>query len=56
VWLVVGLAVLVAVAGALNMEPTRRLFLSLAVFHGWLELAVLAYLLARGRARVLAAT
>jgi hypothetical protein len=56
VWLVVGLTVLVAVAGALSMEPTRRLFLSLAVFHGWLELAVLAYLLARRGARVPAAT
>ena len=52
VWLVVGLALLVAVAGVVSMAPTRRLFLSLATFHGWLELAVLAYLLARGRVRV----
>jgi len=52
VWLVVGLALLVAVAGAVTMEPTRRLFLSLATFHGWLELAVVAYLLARGPAHV----
>ena len=53
-WLVVALAVLVAVAGVMNMEPTRRLFLSLATFHGWLELAAVAYLLARGRAPVAA--
>ena len=52
VWLVVGLALLVAVEGVVSMAPTRRLFLSLATFHGWLELAVLAYLLARGRVRV----
>ena len=47
-WLVVALALLVAVAGAVALEPTRRLFLSLATFHAWLELAVLAYALARG--------
>jgi hypothetical protein len=52
VWLVGGLALLVAVAGAVSLEPTRRLFLSLATFHAWLELAVLAYLLARGPVRV----
>jgi hypothetical protein len=52
VGLVVGLALLVAVAGLVNMQPTRRLFLSLATFHAWLELAVLAYLCARGPARV----
>ncbi len=49
-WLVVALALLVAVAGLMNMAPARRLFLSLTTFHGWLELAVLAYLLARGAA------
>jgi hypothetical protein len=52
VWLVVGLALLVAVAGAVAMDPTRRLLLSLATFHAWLELAVLAYALARGPVRV----
>jgi hypothetical protein len=52
VWLVVGLALLVAGAGAVTMEPTRRLFLSLATFHAWLELAVVAYILARGPVRV----
>jgi hypothetical protein len=52
VGLVAGLALLVAVAGVINLEPARRLFLSLATFHAWLELAVLAYLLARGPARV----
>ena len=51
VWLVGGLALFVAIAGVMNMEPTRRLFLSLATFHAWLELAVLAYLLARGPVR-----
>jgi hypothetical protein len=51
-WVVAALALLVAVAGVVNMEPTRRLFLSLATFHAWLELAVLAYLLARGPGRL----
>jgi hypothetical protein len=53
-WLsvIAALALLVAIAGVVNMEPTRRLFLSLATFHAWLELAVLAYLLARGPAPV----
>jgi hypothetical protein len=48
VTLVVALTVVVALLGARYAAPTRRLFLSLATFHGWLELAVLAYLLARG--------
>ena len=47
-WAVAALALLVAVAGVVNLETTRRLFLSLATFHAWLELAVLAYVLARG--------
>ena len=49
--LVVALALLVAAAGIVHAGPTRRLFLSLATFHGWLELAALAYLFARGEAR-----
>jgi hypothetical protein len=46
--IVVALAAAVAVSGLLAMAPTRRLFLSLASFHAWLELAVLAYALGRG--------
>jgi hypothetical protein len=48
---VVALALLVAAAGIAQAGPTRRLFLSLATFHGWLELAALAYLFARGEVR-----
>jgi hypothetical protein len=50
--LTVGLCVTVAAAGMVHVAVTRRLFLSLASFHGWLELAVLAYLLAGGPARI----
>ncbi len=49
--IVVGLALFVAAAGLLHAASTRRLFLSIGTFHGWLELAVLAYLLGRGPAR-----
>jgi hypothetical protein len=49
---VVALTLLVALLGLAHAAPTRRLFLSLATFHGWLELAVLAYLFGRGSARV----
>jgi hypothetical protein len=49
--IVVALALLVAAAGIAHAAPTRRLFLSLATFHGWLELAAIAYLFARGPAR-----
>ena len=48
---VVTLTLLVALLGLVHAAPTRRLFLSLATFHGWLELAVLAYLFGRGSAR-----
>ncbi len=44
-----GLTLLVAGMGLLFAAGTRRLFLSLGTFHGWLELAVLAFVLARGR-------
>ena len=48
---VVALTAAVAGAGLLAAgAPTRRLFLSLASFHAWLELAVLAYVVARGPA------
>jgi hypothetical protein len=46
---VVGLTLLVAGAGLLFAASTRRLFLSLGTFHGWLELAVLAFVMARDR-------
>jgi hypothetical protein len=44
----IGIGVLVAGAGLLQAASTRRLLLSISSFHAWLELAVLAYLLARG--------
>ncbi len=44
---VAALALLVAAMGLLFAAGTRRLFLSLGTFHGWLELAVLAFVLAR---------
>lgn len=47
-----GLTLLVAVMGMICAAGTRRLFLSLATFHAWLELAALAYLVARGPASV----
>ncbi|HVT09116.1 MAG TPA: hypothetical protein VHO67_16765 [Polyangia bacterium] len=46
---VAALALLVAGMGLLFAAGTRRLFLSLGTFHGWLELAVLAFVVARGR-------
>ena len=49
---VAALALLVAGMGLLFAAGTRRLFLSLGTFHGWLELAVLAFVVARGRLRV----
>jgi hypothetical protein len=42
------LAVLVAGLGLVHAASTRRMVLSLATFHVWLELAILAYVLARG--------
>jgi hypothetical protein len=46
---VVALTAAVAGAGLLAAAPTRRLFLSVASFHSWFELAVLAYALGRGQ-------
>lgn len=51
VFAVAVLALLVAGLGVVHPAPTRRLVLSLATFHVWLELAVLAYFLARGATR-----
>ena len=48
VFAVAMLAVLVAGSGLVYAAATRRLVLSFATFHVWLELAVLAYVLARG--------
>jgi hypothetical protein len=48
---VVALAVTVAVAGIVAAGPTRRLFLSLASFHAWLELAVLAHVVGSRKLR-----
>jgi hypothetical protein len=45
--LTVGLAALVLLGGAVAADRTRVLFLSLATFHGWLELAVVGFLVAR---------
>jgi hypothetical protein len=45
--LIVGLAVLVLVGGVLATDRARALFLSLATFHGWLELAVVGFLVAQ---------
>ena len=45
---VAALMLLVGGMGLLFAAGTRRLFLSLGTFHGWLELAVLAFVLARG--------
>jgi len=50
VFAVAVLAMLVAGLGIVHAGSTRRLVLSLATFHVWLELAVLAYFLARGAA------
>jgi hypothetical protein len=50
--LAIALAAGAVLAGALvDVLRTRALYLSLAMFHGYMELALLAYFLARGRAR-----
>jgi hypothetical protein len=50
VLIVATLTMLVAGSGVVHAASARRLVVSLATFHVWLELAVLAYLLARGPA------
>jgi hypothetical protein len=48
----VGVMLAVVVGGSLvNLTATRGVYFSLAGFHGYLELAVLAYLVAAGEAR-----
>ncbi|MCC6645732.1 MAG: hypothetical protein IT374_09195 [Polyangiaceae bacterium] len=44
---VVALALIVAAAGVVAPHPARHVYLSLATFHGYLELAMLAFLVAR---------
>lgn len=46
-WLVLAAFLVVAAAGAYDPLQTRNVYLSLASFHSWLELALLAYLGAR---------
>lgn len=48
---VLGLTLLVAALGACSPVATRNLYLSLATFHSWLELAMLAFFVASGQAR-----
>lgn len=47
--LVAALALVVAGASLLSPHQTRALYLSLATFHGYLEVSALAFFLARGR-------
>jgi hypothetical protein len=42
-------AAVVIVASLLRTHPTRAVYLSVAAFHGWLELAALGFFAARGR-------
>ena len=51
-WLaaVVVLAVAVLAASAVDVHRTRQLYLSLATFHGYLELAAATFLVVRGKA------
>jgi hypothetical protein len=50
-WLaaIVALALLVLGASFVDVHRTRQLYLSLATFHGYLELAAGAFLVARGK-------
>jgi hypothetical protein len=43
----VGLALMVLVGGIVALARTRVLLLSLATFHAWMELALLAFFVAR---------
>lgn len=46
---VIGISLFVPIAGCVNALATRDVYFSIVVFHGWLELAVLAHLLAGRR-------
>jgi hypothetical protein len=50
-WIVVALVALVLGGSLVDLHGTRKLYLSLAVFHGYLELAMLCYLVVARRAR-----
>jgi hypothetical protein len=39
----------VAAASLVRAQPTRAVYLSVASFHGWLELAALAFFVAHGK-------
>jgi hypothetical protein len=41
-------AIVVVVASLVRVHPTRAVYLSIAAFHGWLELAAVAFFAARG--------
>jgi hypothetical protein len=45
--LVVGASLAMAAASLIAVHPTRRLYLSIATFHAYLELACLAFLATR---------
>jgi hypothetical protein len=47
IWIALGLGLVVLVGGMLALARTRVLLLSLATFHAWMELALLAFFLAR---------
>jgi hypothetical protein len=42
-------AAVVLVASLVRVHPTRAVYMSVSAFHGWLELAALAFFAARGR-------
>ena len=47
IWIALALGLVVLVAGMLALARTRVLMLSLATFHAWMELALLAFFVAR---------
>jgi hypothetical protein len=47
-WIALGTMVLVPIAACFDLHGARNLYLSLAMFHGYLELALGAYFFARG--------
>jgi hypothetical protein len=49
VGMVVVAAAVVVVASLVRTHPTRAVYLSVAAFHGWLELAALGFFAARGQ-------
>jgi hypothetical protein len=50
-WIVIALTLLVVCASFADLHGTRNMYLSLAVFHGYLELAMLCYLVVARRPR-----